>query len=130
MARNPSAPTKKAAASRASSVPAKPVTGPSGPTAGTNFPVIKDKRVIAAADEYFAKQAEAKVLDGRLKELKEQLVTAMDGAPTAYAGARVLSLASFPAVPAIPERKIDRTMIGQTIPGKSGKSGYVQLRVQ
>ena len=86
--------------------------------------------VIAAADEYFAKQAEAKVLDGRLKELKEQLVTAMDGAPTAYAGARVLSLASFPAVPAIPERKIDRTMIGQTIPGKSGKSGYVQLRVQ
>lgn len=103
---------------------------PASAPVGSNFPVIKDKRVIAAADEYFAKQAEAKVLDGRLKELKQQLVEAMGGAPTAYAGVRVLSLASFPPVPAIPERKIDRTMVGQTVPGKSGKAGYTQLRVQ
>lgn len=103
---------------------------PKAKATGTNFPVIKDKKLIAAADEYFAKQAEAKVIDGRLKELKQLLVAAMGDAPTAYAGVRILSLAAFPAVPEVPERKIDRTMVGQTIPGKSGKSGYVQLRVQ
>ena len=98
--------------------------------AGTNHPTFKDKTVIAAADDYYAKVAEMKVLKGRVDELKETLVAAMGGAPTAYAGVRVLSLAVFPAVPAVPERKIDRTMLGQTIPGKSGKAGYTLLRVQ
>ena len=111
--------------------PATPESAaPAGAPAGTNYPVFKDKALIAAADEYVAKQAEAKVIEGRLRELKEQLVAAMHGAPTAYAGVRVLSLTEFPAVPAIPERKIDRTMLGQTIPGKSGRAGYCQLRVQ
>jgi hypothetical protein len=107
---------------------------PSIPTtvapAGTNYPVLKDKPLIAAAEEYFAKQAEAKVIESRLKELKAQIVAAMHGAPTAYAGVRVLSLTEFAPVPPIPERTIDRTMIGQTIPGKPGRVGYVQLRVQ
>lgn len=97
---------------------------------GSNYPVIRDKRVIAAADEYYAKQAEAKVLRGRLDELKEQLVAAMGEAPTVYAGARVLSLTAFLPVPALPERTIDKSMVGQKIPGKSGKAGYTQLRVQ
>lgn len=99
-------------------------------TAGTNLPVLKDKKVLAAVEEYVAAGAQAKLLEGRVEELRAVVVAAMAGAPTAYAGARTLSLSVVPLLPATADRVITKDMIGGVLPGKRARAGYTQLRVQ
>jgi hypothetical protein len=100
------------------------------PPAGTNHPVLKDKKIIAAADEYATLKAESSRIERRLKELKPLLEAAMDGAPVAYAGKRILNLSYTEATPAGANQVITRDMIGQIIPGKAGRAGYSTLTVQ
>lgn len=97
---------------------------------GTNYPALRRKEVIAAAEEYFAAKAEVKLLEGKLETLKRALLAAMAGAPVATAGARVLHCTVVPEIPASPSVTIDRSMLGQVIPGKRGRASYVQLVVQ
>jgi hypothetical protein len=114
--------------------PAKPrarkPAASAAPLAGTNHPVIKDKKIIAAADEYAKLKAEASRIERRLKELKPLLEAAMDGAPVAYAGSRILNLTRTEAIPAGDNQVITRDMLGQIIPGKSGRAAYTTLAVQ
>lgn len=98
--------------------------------AGSNFPVIKDKAAVAAAEEYFGLTKEETRIRLRKKELKRLLVAAMGGAPTAFAGARVLTLNEVADVPGTPDRTITKDMVGQVIPGSSGTAGYTKLGVK
>ncbi|HVB67964.1 MAG TPA: hypothetical protein VNE67_08935 [Acetobacteraceae bacterium] len=111
-------------------MPLKSKPAASGAPAGTNHPVIRDKGIIAAAEEYHAKKADFDLLEARLKELKGLLEPAMGGAPTAYAGTRILTRTDVPPLPATANVAITKDMIGQVIPGKKGRAGYTQLRVQ
>ena len=95
-----------------------------------NYPVIKDKKIIAAAEEYATLKKEASRIERRLKELKPLIEAAMDGAPVAYAGTRILNLSTTEATPDGQNQIITRAMIGQVIPGKSGRAGYTTLTVQ
>lgn len=97
---------------------------------GTNFPVIKDKKAIAAAEEYYGLLRDASRIEARKKELKLLLIAAMAGAPTAFAGARVLSASEVNAVPPTADRIITKDMLGQVIPGSGGRAGYTQLSVK
>lgn len=97
---------------------------------GTNFPVIKDKAIIAKAEIYATKKAEIASLEAEVKALRPDLLAAMGGAPTAYAGTRVLSLNEVSAIPATENVKITRDMVGQVIPGKKGRAGYSTLEVR
>jgi hypothetical protein len=106
-----------------------PAAVPVAPAAN-NYPVLKDKKIIAAADEYATLKAEGSRIERRLKELKPLLEAAMDGAPVAYAGKRILNLSRTEAIPAGDNQVITRDMLGQIIPGKSGRAGYTTLAVQ
>jgi hypothetical protein len=112
--------------SRAQKAPVKAVA----PAPGSNFPIIKDKTVIAAAEEYYGLLRDESRIEARKKELKPLLIAAMNGAPTAFAGVRVLSVSDVNAVPLTPDRIITKEMVGQTIPGGKGRSGYTQLSVK
>ncbi|MBO1077243.1 hypothetical protein [Roseomonas marmotae] len=109
---------------------AKAEPAPTAAPAGTNHPVIKDKKIIAAAEEYATLKKDASRIERRLKELKPVLEAAMDGAPVAYAGARILNLSVTEATPEGQNQVITREMIGQVIPGKAGRAGYTTLAVQ
>jgi hypothetical protein len=114
-------------------MPSAPKTSPQtkpAASSGTNYPIIKAKTVIAAAEEYYGLLRDESRIDTRKKELKPILLEAMNGAPTAYAGARVLSASAVNTVPATPDRTITKEMIGQTIPGGRGRAGYTQLSVK
>jgi hypothetical protein len=95
----------------------------------SNYPVLKDRKVLAAVEEYAAKKAQLEVLEARLKELRPTIEAAMDGAPVAYAGARVVSVTTFAPTPSTPNVQITKAMIGQVIEGKKGRAGYTQLKV-
>ena len=113
-------------------IPAKPraIKAAATPPAGTNHPVIKDKKIIAAADEYATLKAEAARIERRLKALKPVLEAAMEEAPVAYAGSRILNLSRTEAIPPGNNQVITREMLGQIIPGKPGRAGYTTLAVQ
>lgn len=96
----------------------------------TNYPALRAKAAIAAAEAYFHKQAEKKRLEAELKALKDQLLKAMAGAPVATAGVRVLSLTAVPPSPPGPDITITKQMVGQVIPGTPGRAGYTQLVVK
>lgn len=103
---------------------------PEASAEATNYPVIKDKKIIAAAEEYATLKKEGSRIERRLKELKPLLEAAMDGAPVAYAGTRILNLSTTEAIPDGKNQVITRAMLGQVIPGKSGRAGYTTLTVQ
>ena len=98
-------------------------------SAGTNYPVIKDKALIAAAEEYFTLARDESRIALRKKELKPQLLAAMAGAPKAYAGARLLSASEVATIPAMPDREITKAMLGQVLPGSKGRAGYTQISI-
>ena len=97
---------------------------------GSNYPVLRDKAVMAAVEEYCTKKAEMDALKERVDALRDIILAAMAGSPTAYCGARVLSVSQIPELPAIANREITKAMVGQVIPGKKGRAGYAMLRVQ
>lgn len=99
------------------------------PAAASNYPVLKDKKTIEAAEAYAKNKAEISRLEALNEVLKPQLVAAMEGAPIAYAGARVLNLSTVEATPATENQVITRAMLGSVIPGKKGRKGYTQLSV-
>lgn len=108
----------------------KTEAAPASQPAGTNHPVIKDKSIIAKVEEYAALKKEGARIERRLKKLKPELETAMAGADVAYAGDRILNLSVTAAIPEGKNVVITRDMIGQVIPGKSGRAGYTTLTVQ
>lgn len=102
---------------------------PAAPAPASNYPVLKDKKIIEAAEAYAKNKAEISRLEALNEVLKPQLVAAMEGAPIAYAGARVLNLSAVEATPATENQVITRAMLGSVIPGKKGRKGYTQLSV-
>ena len=96
----------------------------------TNFPVLKDKAVVAAVEDYCAAKSAMELAKAKMDELKPVIVKAMGDAPTAYCGTRVLNHSKVAPLPGTPNREITRAMVGQVIPGQKGKAGYEQLRVQ
>ena len=100
------------------------------PPAGSNYPVLKDKKLVAMVDEYARLSSEKSLAEARMKELKPEIEAALGDAPTAYIGTRVVSMTEVPAIPATPNRVITREMIGQVIPGERGRRAYTMLKVQ
>jgi len=98
-------------------------------TSADNFPTIRDKATIAAAEEYRGLRTEAARLKQRLDVLKPILEAAMLGAPVARAGARTLVREDVPAIPAAPALAITAAMLGRTIPGSNGRAAHSRLSV-
>ena len=104
-------------------------TATSAEPAATNYPVLRDKAVVTAADEYASNKAEIDRLEALNKEHRTVIVAALAGAPIAYAGARIIRCSEVAAAPATPNTVITKAMVGQVIPGKKGKAGYTRLEV-
>ncbi|MBC9177805.1 hypothetical protein [Pseudoroseomonas ludipueritiae] len=115
-------PARSRATKTAAAAPAAP--------AGTNHPVIKDKALIKAAETYATNKAEISRMEAENDDLKPRLLAAMGGAPTAYAGSRVLTQSDVETIKPTPNQVITKEMVGQVIPGKKGRKGYTQLSVQ
>ena len=92
--------------------------------------MLRKRALIRAAEEFATKKAERDQLDARLAELRETLLTAAGDAPLARAGQRVLILTRVPETPATPSVAITPAMVGQVIPGRPGRAGYVRLEVR
>ena len=97
---------------------------------GTNYPVVRTKQAIADVEAYVAKKAQLELVESELKALKPRLEGYLGGAPTAYVGKHVVSVTAVPAVPATDNEVITKEMVGRVIPGRKGRAGYTQLRVQ
>ena len=97
--------------------------------AGTNFPVLRSKKVIAAVEEYVAALAQIKALEARKAELRDQVIAGMAGAPVAYAGVRTVNVATVAATPATPDRVITKDMLGQVLRGSPARASYQRLQV-
>ncbi len=98
-------------------------------TATTNYPVLRNKKLLAAVEEFVAISAQLKALKKRHEELRDQVIAGMNGSPVAYAGARTVNVATVAATPATPDRVITKDMMGQVLRGSPAKSSYQQLRV-
>lgn len=98
-------------------------------TVATNYPILKDKAVVTAAEEYATNKAEIDRLEALNKEHRKTIEAALAGAPIAYAGARIIRCTEVKALPATPNTVITKAMVGQVIPGKKGKAGYTRLEV-
>lgn len=98
--------------------------------AGTNAPVITDKKLVALAEQYATAAPEKNRLEKFLKEAKPVLLQAMGDAPLAYIGNRVLTRTDVAATPDAPGPKITRAMVGQNLPGKDGRKGFSMLDVR
>lgn len=118
-------------AGRAAPKRATPTKAEKTPAAGSNYPVIKDKSVVDAVEEYVRLKVDEKRVESRLKELKDDIILpALDGAPQAYVGNRIVTVTKNDGSPGTPNQTITREMIGQVIPGKKPRAGYVQLKVE
>ena len=100
------------------------------PAAAGNYPVLKDKTVIAAAKEYRALVAEEGRIEMRKAALKDQLIAALGGAPKGYAGDCSITVSEVAGVAPTPERVITLAMLGETIPGSRGRSASIRLAVR
>lgn len=95
-----------------------------------NFPLLTDKVLISAAEEYVVLQATASHTEARLKTIKAQLVAALDGVPTAIVGKRIVSINDVLPLPPTENVVITLDMVGQVIPGSRGRAGYKTLSVR
>lgn len=96
----------------------------------TNYPTIKDKTLIAMAEEYAVGAVEKNRLEKRLKVLKPALLAAMGDAPAAIAGKRVLNRGTVAAQADKPAVLITKAMVGTEIPAEKGRSGFDTLEVR
>lgn len=103
---------------------------PSKPAAPATRHVIRDRATIAQVEEYATASAEQKRLKARCDTLKPEILAAMDGHESCVAGNRILTQSEVAGTEPTPNVTITKTMVGQVIPGRSGKKGYVQLTVQ
>ena len=108
---------------------ARRAAAPAVGTVATNYPILKDKAVVTAAEEYATNKAEIDRLEALNKAHRTVIVTALAGAPIAYAGSRIIRCSEVAASPATPNTVITKAMVGQVIPGKKGKAGYTRLEV-
>jgi hypothetical protein len=92
--------------------------------------VLREKAVIAAAEAFVSAKAEVAQLGAKLEGLKAQLLAAMGEHSECVAGNRVLTKSEVKGTAPTANVTITKAMIGQVIPGKSGKKGYTQLTVQ
>ena len=98
--------------------------------AATNYPVLKSRKLIAAAEEYVTLTAQTRTAEKRLRELRTEIIAAMDGAPVAVAGRRTLNVTTTAPTPGTPDRVVGKEMLGQVLRGTPGRAGFQQLRVQ
>lgn len=118
-------------AGRAAPKRATPTKAEKTPAAGSNYPVIKAKPIVDAVEEYVRLKVDEKRVEARLKELKDQvIIPALDGAPTAFVGNRIVSVTENAGSPGTANQTITREMIGQVIPGKKPRASYTQLKVE
>lgn len=99
---------------------------PSAPppaTAFGNFPVFRDPALLAQVERFVALKSAVAEAEKETKRLREAIIVAMEGAPKAIAGTRVIQLTE---VAGSPDRIITADMVGQVI---KGRAGSVQLRV-
>lgn len=118
------------AASPKKTAAAKPTAAKAPLPIGSNYPVIKDKGIIAAAAEYARMDAQEKMAADRKKALKPILEIALGDAPTASAGTHIITKSVVAELPATPNVQITREMIGQVIQGKKARSGYTTISVR
>ncbi len=97
---------------------------------GSNYPVITDQAAIDAVNEYAQLQAEKKKADARMKVLKPAILKHMEGAPRAVFGMRIVTAQPVDEIPATENVQITAAMVGQIIPGSSGRAGYTTLTVK
>ena len=105
------------------------VKTPTTPVSPGNYPVIKGPKAITAVENYVAKTAALKVLEGEIEMIRDYLLEEAGDAPVVHIGARTVTITSVPEMPAIAARKITKEMIGQELPGRRGRKGYKQVRV-
>lgn len=110
--------------------PARATPTKASPAVGSNYPVIKTKAVVEAVVEYFKLKLDEKRIKDRLDALKPDIIEAVDGAPVAYVGDRIVKVTEVAGSEGTPNKTITREMIGQVIPGTKGRKGYVQLGVE
>ena len=78
----------------------RPIKAPTVGTVATNYPILKDKAVVTAAEEYATNKAEIDRLEALNKEHRKTIEAALAGAPIAYAGARIIRCSEVKALPA------------------------------
>ena len=98
--------------------------------AGSNYPIIKDKAAIQAAEDFKAKYETWKRLDAELDEHKAAILKAMADAPAAIFGKRIVSTKNYAPLEPTENVVITKEMIGQVIPGRSGRKGYARIWVK
>ena len=98
--------------------------------AGTNYPVLKGPKISKAVDDYVTKTAAIKALELECKMAREYILEQVGDSPIAHVGTRMLSINTVAPMPAVPPRRITKDMVGQDLPGRAGKAGYKQLRIQ
>ena len=109
---------------------AKAATVAAPGSAGSNYPVIKDKAAIQAAEDFKAKYEQMKRLADEIDAHKDVVLKAMAGAPKAMFGARIVSAKEYDGVEPTDNVVITKEMIGQVIEGKSGRKGYWRIWVR
>ncbi len=109
---------------------AKAAAAAAAGAAGSNYPVIRDKAAIQAAEDFAIKYAEYKRLDAELDVLKGTVLAAMAGAPKAMFGKRIVSSKDYAPLPPTDNVVISKDMLGQVIEGKSGRAGYTRIWVR
>ena len=85
--------------------------------------------MVDAVQEYFLLKGDESRIKARLAELKDFIEPALEGAPQAYAGDRIITLTVVSGNPGTPNRTITKEMIGEVIPGIKPRAGYTQLKV-
>ena len=105
------------------------MTAPKAGAAGSNYPVVKDKAAIQAAEDFHAKYAELKRLDAELDVAKAAVLKAMGDAPEAVFGKRIVKRKDYAALEPTENVAITKDMVGQVIKGRSGKAGYSRIWV-
>lgn len=106
------------------------ITKPAAPGAPATHHVIRDRKVAQQAESYATAKADIKRLEAQCDALKPVLLTAMGEHESVVAGNRVLTRSEVKGTEPTPNTVITKAMVGQVIPGKPGKRGYVQLTVQ